>query len=659
MDLAPGDLVDAMAPEGATAEDLAALRAQLGLDRPLVIRYIAYMFRLIQGDLGNSDITGISVWNTYISRLPNTLMLALGGLVVGASISIPMGIRAAKRAGKLTDNITTTFTLIGMSMPGFWLGLLLLLLFSHYLGWVPAGGDRHGFRSFILPAICSGLMLMATSTRQTRSSMLEVLNADFLRTARAKGVPEKTVIRRHALGNAWIPILTTMGVSLSISLAGSAVIESVFAWPGVGRMLVEAVTTRDVTMTTGTVIMTTIVYVFILLLVDLSYAIIDPRIKSQYVSGGRKKKKQSTTIRKPRPAPIPLGPDYVSELVQATIVDIESEEVVKQAEKANPPEGNKSVFSNSAAVKETVSVAEKTANEGLVAKKYEKRSQFRDIMVSMVNNKGAFAGMIILGAIVLMFLLSLLISFESVTAMNVRQRFTPPSLHYPFGTDSLGRNMFLRVIFGTRYSLVIGIGSTLISLLIGVSLGAVAGFYGNKLDDIVMRISDTLASIPGMLLGIVIVTVLGQTLQNLIFAVGITGIPIYIRITRASILSVRNQEFVEAARAVGLSNARIIFRQVLPNGLAPILVTMTTSLGVTILIASGLSFLGFGVPVPHPEWGALIAGGRDFIRQAPWLTTFPGLFIMITVLSFNLLGDGMRDALDPKYRKRTKKKANA
>ena len=170
------------------------------------------------------------------------------------------------------------------------LKLLLLLLFSYKLKLLPAGGND-GILSFILPAICSGLMLMATATRQTRSSMLEVLNSDYLRTARAKGVPEKQVIRKHALGNAWIPIITTIGGVLSNSLAGSAVVESVFAWPGVGRLTVDAVNTRDVTLTCGCVIMTTILYVVLQLIVDLIYAFVDPRIRAQYQNAGKKRRR--------------------------------------------------------------------------------------------------------------------------------------------------------------------------------------------------------------------------------------------------------------------------------------------------------------------------------------------------------------------------------
>ena len=289
IDLAPGTIVDNMISNAMTLQDVEDLMAKYDLDKPVVIRYVRYMGRLLQGDMGVSNVNGNNVWYVYITRLPKTLLLSFGALVIGSVISIPMGIFAALRAGKISDTLTTTFTLVGMSMPGFWLGLLLMILFSYYLGWLPAGGADQGFRSFILPAVCSGLMLMATSTRQTRSSMLEVLNADYLRTARAKGVPEKAVITKHALGNAWIPILTTIGTSLSVSLAGSAIIEQVFAWPGVGRAIIEAVMARDDIMTTGLVIMTTILYVLVQLIVDLLYAFVDPRVRAQYTNSKKRR----------------------------------------------------------------------------------------------------------------------------------------------------------------------------------------------------------------------------------------------------------------------------------------------------------------------------------------------------------------------------------
>jgi len=668
------------------------------------------MLNLIQGDLGVSDLSGLGVWNLYISRLPNTLILAFSSLVIGSVVAIPLGIFAARHSGKIADNITTTFSLIGMSMPGFWLGLLLLFLFSLRLGWLPAGGNRDGFKSLILPAVCSGFMLMAQCTRQTRSSMLEVLKADYLRTARAKGMPEEAVIRKHALGNAWIPILTTMGNSLSVSIAGSAVIESVFAWPGVGRTIVEAALSRDVTMTLGSVIMTTFLFVFVQLLVDVMYSFVDPRIKSKFSNMGRKKKKVlavksgggdrphtglvaalSNELHSDASGDVPGGIRSGSEAgaretagtfyssvpsVQGGIAAAQISGGLEAPEKEEPPglsfasEGVAEPEENitDAQVLEAGSVRDtghdqgepksdkkKSAPEGgvyeMVSRQYRKRSLLGDIFYRIRKNKGALAGMIILAIVVLTLLASLFVSFEAATDTNVRIRFTAPNAQFPLGTDGLGRNLALRVVYGTRYSISIGVGVVAIAAFFGVMLGSVAGYFGGHVENVIMRVFDVLASIPSFLLGIVIVTTMGQSLQNLIIAVGITTMPVFVRISRASILTVRDNEFVEAARAIGLPNIRIILTQVLPNGLSPIIVTMTSSLGVSILVAASLSFIGFGVPAPHPEWGAMISTGRDYIRTAPWITTFPGICIMLVVLAFNLLGDGLRDALDPRLKK--------
>ncbi|NLY39260.1 MAG: ABC transporter permease [Firmicutes bacterium] len=288
----------------------------------------------------------------------------------------------------------------------------------------------------------------------------------------------------------------------------------------------------------------------------------------------------------------------------------------------------------------------------LVSRKYAKRSGLAEIWYRLKTNKGAIAGFTIIVIILLITLYSILfIDFEEVTAMNAANRLQPPSLEHPFGTDDMGRDLFLRTLYGSRYSLLIGVGGVSISLIIGLILGSVAGYFGGLVDDLIMRFSDILASVPVFLMGMVIVTVLGQSLQNLIIAVGVTAIPEFTRITRSSVLVVRNQEFVEAANAIGMSNLAIIFTQVVPNGLSPIIVTVTSRIGAAIIEAAALSFLGFGIPVPHPEWGLLVSEGRNYIRTAPNLTYFPGLFIMITVFAFNILGDGLRDALDPKLKK--------
>jgi len=690
MELAPGTVIDPMIVGEMTEEDIQALREQFNLHRSMFYRYGLYMLNLLQGDMGVSYINQLSVWDTYMSRLPNTLLLSFTALFIGSAISIPLGIRAARHAGTITDNLTTGFTLIGLSMPHFWIGLLLLLLFSLQLNWLPAGGNDHGIRSLILPGICSALVMTAVATRQTRASMLEVLGADFLRTARAKGVPEEVVIRKHALSNAMIPTVTSIGASFCVQLAGSAVIEQVFTWPGVGRLTIDAVIGRDVPMVLGCIILTSTMYVLVMLIVDILYAFLDPRIKAQYVSANKRKRRAGTatlagkrfepglqpalviggdldesdaypesdeaeagvvvkSVLNPALMPGALSPDSVGALLDAVRPSVQDK---KAKEDSAPPQ--KSFVTRQFSAEEQTGATTSIAPdiEALATKKHRKRSQFGDILFSLSKNVGAMTGFIIICFIFLLFIISLFISWETITATNVMNIHAPPSWRHPFGTDQLGRDLFLRTIYGTRYSLLIGFSTVGAAVIIGSSLGSFAAYFGGKLDEFIMRISDILASIPGLLLGMVVVSVLGQSLQNLIIAVGISYIPIFTRMSRASILTVKNKEFVEAARAVGLSHVRIIYSQVLPNGLSPIIVQVTVNLGHAILLAAALSFLGLGVPVPHPEWGALIASGRAFSLSHPWLMFFPGLFIMVTVLSLNLLGDGLRDALDPKMKKR-------
>ncbi len=287
----------------------------------------------------------------------------------------------------------------------------------------------------------------------------------------------------------------------------------------------------------------------------------------------------------------------------------------------------------------------------LVSKQYKRRSLFRDIWHRLVKNKGAVVGLCIIGALLLMLCLSFLIDYSAVTKTDLSNRFLPPSWEHPFGTDDMGRDLFLRVVYGTRYSLSIGFGATALAAIAGVCIGSVAGYYGGFVDDLIMRLTDILASVPAMLLGMVIVSILGGSVPNLIFAIGICSVQYYIRITRASFLAVRGQEYVEAAKVIGMSDAKIIFTQILPNAFSPVIVTFTATIGIAILVAASLSFIGLGVSVPMPEWGALVSSGRNVLRTAPYLSTFPGIFIMITVLAFNILGDGLRDALDPKMKR--------
>ena len=238
-----------------------------------------------------------------------------------------------------------------------------------------------------------------------------------------------------------------------------------------------------------------------------------------------------------------------------------------------------------------------------------------------------------------------------VIGFNVVERLQGPSAKHWFGTDQFGRDMFARVGYGTRYSLLVGFASVFTALLLGLPIGAAAGYLGGKFDSIFMRIVDAITIIPSILLTVILVTVLGTSMFNLMLALSISSIPILARITRASVMTVRNNEYIESAKAIGGSNFYIIMTQVLPNCFSPILVQATLRMGTTIISAAGLSYIGLGVPVPTPEWGALLNASKDFIIDKPYLCFFPGLAIMITVMAINLVGDGLRDALDPKLKR--------
>ena len=279
MDLAPGDIISSMAPQDATEAEIEMMREELGLNGPLIQRYIRYLGDLLQGDMGMSLSLKRPVAEVFFERFPATLELALAAAVVALAISIPLGIAAATHHRSLLDGVSMVLAMLGVSMPGFWLGLLLIMWFSPMD--LPSGGSG-SLVHLILPAAALGAGQAGSLTRITRSSMLDVIRQDYLRTARAKGVSEKQVIRKHALKNALIPIITVFGSTLGNLLGGAVAIETVFSWPGIGRLTVNAVNQRDITLATGCIIMFTVLLTVTMLLVDIAYAYVDPRIKAQY-----------------------------------------------------------------------------------------------------------------------------------------------------------------------------------------------------------------------------------------------------------------------------------------------------------------------------------------------------------------------------------------
>ncbi|MBR2834676.1 MAG: ABC transporter permease [Coriobacteriales bacterium] len=291
--------------------------------------------------------------------------------------------------------------------------------------------------------------------------------------------------------------------------------------------------------------------------------------------------------------------------------------------------------------------------EQQVAKKSE--SLWSDMWYALRQNRPA---MISLGVICLLAIIAIVTTIwpevlpYNPYKQNMPQSFQPPSAEHWFGTDQQGRDLFSRVLIGTRISLTVGFSAVAISLSVGVTLGAIAGYKGGKFDTIIMRCMDIMLSVPSILLAIAFMAALGRGIDKAIIAIGLVSIPEYARIVRSQVLAVKANDYVAAARVIGDGNLRIIFRHILPNVLPSIIVRATLGISSAILDAAALGFLGLGVQPPEAEWGDMLGRGRNYIFSAPYAMLFPGLAITITVLAFNLLGDGIRDALDPKARKR-------
>jgi dipeptide transport system permease protein len=281
----------------------------------------------------------------------------------------------------------------------------------------------------------------------------------------------------------------------------------------------------------------------------------------------------------------------------------------------------------------------------------------REVWLSLKGNRGAMAALVLIVLLILCAICAPLIAPHDFAAQNVDIALTPPawdeggSWTYVLGTDGLGRDILSRLIYGAQYSLMIGLIVVTLSLLTGVLLGLFAGFYRGTVDTLIMRLMDIVLALPSLLLAIVIVVLLGSGLRNAMIAVAITNIPHYARLTRAAVMNELTKDYVVASRVAGAGTLRLMFKTVLPNCLAPLIVQSTLGISSAVLDAAALGFLGLGAQPPTPEWGTMLADARQYVDSAYWVVTFPGLAILVTVLAFNLLGDGLRDALDPKLKR--------
>ena len=283
-------------------------------------------------------------------------------------------------------------------------------------------------------------------------------------------------------------------------------------------------------------------------------------------------------------------------------------------------------------------------------KRRKKKSRWLDIWHQLKKNKLAVVALVVLCVLVLVAIFAPVLAPYDYAAQNAKLKNAPPSPQHLLGNDRLGRDILSRLIWGSRQSLQMGIVSVLIAAVIGIIIGSVAGYYGGWVDNLFMRLLDIYQAVPMFLLSVSLAAILGPSLRNAIIALGVGTVPGYARIMRASVLTVREKEYVEAARAINASDARIIFKHIIPNAIGPLIVQITMGVGSCILAGSALSFIGLGAQPPIPEWGAMISDARSVMRQYPTQSLYPGICVMISVLACNLLGDGLRDALDPRLK---------
>ncbi|MGE7273813.1 nickel transporter permease [Brevibacillus panacihumi] len=281
---------------------------------------------------------------------------------------------------------------------------------------------------------------------------------------------------------------------------------------------------------------------------------------------------------------------------------------------------------------------------------YASRSQWKMMVSRFKKNKRAMVGFWMVVFCVAVALLAPWVAPYDPIEQNMQIMLEGPSLNHPFGTDEFGRDILSRIIHGTQISLMTGIVGVLIAVILGVALGTISGYFGGLADTLIMRIMDIFMAFPSFLLALAIVSVLGPGMINVMIAIGIFSVPTFARLSRSSVISIKDKEYIEAVKAMGGSNLHIIIKHVIPNSIAPIIVLSSMRIATAIITAAGLSFLGMGAQPPTPEWGAMLSTGREYLRVAPHVSTMPGLAIMFLVLGFNMLGDGLRDALDPKMK---------
>ena len=604
MTLLPGDPTLTGAGLEATPEQRELFRDKLGLNDPLPQRYGDWLFHALQGDLGVSTGQGaqsVSISSVFARRIPATMELGILSLLVVVTVAVPIGVLAALKPGSKREVAASTAMIVGNSIPEFLTGIALILVIALRFDLLPVGGyvaflddPIENLKRMAMPVLAISLTATTLLMRQTRSAMINVLSDDYIRTARAKGLRERTVVVRHGLRNALIPVITIFGFQAGLIFSGAVITEHRLQHPGHGPPV---------------------------------------RRERRRGAGLQRDPEHRHVLRDRHPAPESPGRPLL------------------HADRSAHPGGTGGRMSGDR------TPAGSAAPPALARAGLRERHWYREargIGRVYARNRPAVVGAVLLLGFGLVAGLAPLVAPADpfLTGQTRESVFNAPSWDHLAGTDALGRDVLSRTIFGARIAWQVVLVATGVAVGIGVPLGLLAGYVGGKLDELViMRFVDAVMALPGLVLILALTGAVGPSLTNTMIIIGIVWSPGYARLTRGVVLQIRQEVFVDAARAIGATPARIMRRHLLPNVIAPIMVLASLSAAGIILVEAGLSFIGAGVQEPTPAWGRMAAdANKTILTRSAWPLAGPAIAIVLMVMSFNFVGDGMRDAIDPRLR---------
>ena len=724
-----GDPVALYATEKTTPDQLDALRDKHNLNAPVYERYVSYLNSLLHGDLGYSRQANLPVLDAIKIKFMATLELSLIAFILAVAFSIPLGIFASTKHNKWQDHALRFFSLIGSAVPLFWLALLLKYGIAYKLDLLPLGqridyylwdiGDPieqytgsalldsilnaspthlwDAISHLILPAFTLTFASLAGLLRFMRGSMLDVLDQDFVRTAKAKGLSNRKVVYNHAARNALIPTVTILGMGFAGLLNGSVLTETIWQWPGLGQWAVAAMRNLDTAAILGLTLFSGLLTITANLVVDILYAYLDPRIELSGHPGPIEWAVVTLSI-------IMLFFTWISVdlglnvggvvVIAASLLLVFALYKYTTSDDFEPPtimnaslylglfflvlewfirSMDRSTFMypagvlllTTAIILYLIELSKRDLSFSMDDFKAElnpRWDEFKRAAYQLKKNPLALIGLCM---IFIIFLVAIFAPFLAPPEEGQRdpQRMeehfeynfdlqAPGENGYILGSTNAGYDIYYGLVWGTQIAIKVGFIVVSIGTLIAVTLGVISGYYGGRIDEVIMRVTDVFLAIPGLVLALAVVAVLNTpSVEHLMYALIIVWWPGFTRIVRGQALTIRNLPYVEAAKAAGASDFRIIFKHVLPNCMTPVIISATLDIGSVVLVFAGLGFLGFGGTPDLAEWGLLVGFGQSHLTDGYWWAFFfPGLAISFWALAFYLFGDGLRDILDPRKR---------